>query len=102
MGIGLETNIQHPSFTRPNRTISITILFANAGNVDIPIPVRFLVSLEGAPIGLSVADLDLGIEELKLEFKEINGPEHVLRPGANGSVTIYTKAIRPLSFKLLD
>ena len=98
----LELNIQRPASTRPNRIISFTIQFTNDGNVDIPCPQRFFVSIDGAPVGFSVSELDEGKEDLLLLFEEINGPPGILRPGATGSVIIYTKAIANLRFGLLN
>jgi hypothetical protein len=41
-------------------------------------------------------------QDLHLEFKESKGPPNVLRPGATGSITFYTKAIAPLTFMLAE
>jgi len=98
----LQTNIQHPASTRPNRIIAMTIHYANSGNIDIPVPTRFLVSLEGAPVGYNVPDLGNEKEELFMEFAELNGPQNVLRAGATGTITVYAKASANLQFKLLE
>jgi hypothetical protein len=97
----LVTTITHPATSRLNRIVPITIHYANQGNVDIPTPFRFLISLEGAPLALDVTELNPGFLELILEFSEANGPPGVLRPGATGSVTVYTQATAPLRFRLL-
>lgn len=98
----LNTNIQHPPNTRLNRVVAITIQYANNSNIDIPIPTRLLISTGGAPLSYVPTQFILSNQELFLEFSELNGPLDVLRPGANGSLTIYTKAIAPLSFLLKE
>jgi hypothetical protein len=98
----IQATIQHPSSTRPDRVVAITIFFGNSGNVDLPIPTRFIYSLDGAPLGFSVAELSENKHELSLEFRETNGPPNILRPGATGAITIYTKATAPLNFLLSD
>lgn len=97
----LITTITHPATSRLGRIVPITIHYGNQGNVDIPVPFRFLISLEGAPLAFDVNDLNPGQLELILEFSEANGPPGVLRPGATGSVTVYTQARAPLRFRLL-
>jgi hypothetical protein len=98
----IQSTIQHPSSTRPDRVVAITIFFGNSGNVDLPIPLRFLYSLSGAPLAFSVEELKENKHELSLEFREVNGPPNILRPGATGAITIYTKATAPLNFLLTD
>ncbi len=97
----LVTTITHPATSRLNRIVPITIHYANQGNVDIPVPYRFLISLEGAPLSFDVTQLNPGFQELILEFSESNGPPGILRPGATGAVTVYTQATAPLRFRLL-
>ena len=98
----INTDIQHPSSTRPNRIVAISIHFANNGNVDIPAPGRLLVSLTGVPLSFDPEDFTAGKQEVYIEFKENNGPPGILRPGAQGTVTVYTKAtvIATLQFVL--
>jgi 6-phosphogluconolactonase (cycloisomerase 2 family) len=98
----VQVTVDHPATTRINRLNAMTIRFGNAGNVDIPVPTRMLYALAGAPLGFTVADLSLNQQELYLEFKEANGPPGILRPGATGAITIYTKAIAPMSFSLKE
>ena len=96
----LATNVNHPANTRLNRVVPITIYFTNQGNVDIPIQTRLFVSLRGAPLSFTVADLSEMKQELALEFREANGPPNVLRPGASGTITVYSFSSHPLRFRL--
>lgn len=98
----LLSNINHPPNTRRNRIVGITIQFGNAGNIDVPTPNRFLISLAGAPLSYDTANLDENLQELYLEFQEQNGPPGLLRPGAIGSLTVYTQAVRRLRFLLKE
>ncbi len=88
----IATNIQHPATTRPNWIVPITIHFANNGSVDIPAPGRLLVSLAGVPLSFNPQDFSENLQELYIEFVENNGPPGILRPGAQGSITAYSKA----------
>ena len=97
----LETNYEYPKSTRPGNLVLITLQFANGGNIDIPLPVRSMNSIFGAPVAFSISDLSYQYKDLYIEFKEPGGPEGVLRPGAISSVTIYTKAVNRLRFKLI-
>ena len=87
---------------RRNRVIAITVFFGNGSNVDQPVPTRFVYSTGGAPLSFTVDGLSENHQELQLEFKENNGPPDILRPGATGSITFYTKAVAPLTFVLSD
>jgi len=100
-GYVLETNYDYPASTRPGRIVAITLQFANGGNVDIPMPTRAFISKFKAPIAHSVGELQYDYHSLYLEFKEPGGPTSVLRPGAISSITVYTKAVRRLSFKVI-
>lgn len=96
----LAQNISHPSAVRVNRVVPITIEFGNAGNVDIPCPSRFLMSLRGAPLTFDADDFSENKQELFLEFNEPGGPPGILRPGAIGSITVYAFSSHPLFFYL--
>jgi hypothetical protein len=98
----VQVSVQHPPASRRNRVVAITIFFGNAGNVDLPIPTRFIFSKYGAPLSFTVDGLIENLQELPIEFKETNGPPNVLRPGATGAVTVYTKAVAPMNFILSD
>lgn len=86
----LGTVIQSPGQVRVGQSFLMDINFGNSGNVDIPLPGRLLVSVNKAPISLTRDGVSEGKTELYLEFKEVNGPQGILRPGATGSITIYT------------
>jgi subtilase family serine protease len=94
----LLTNILHPSSTRISSYEILTIQFTNAGNTDLVNPVLILHSVGGAPVGFKQADLALLKTDLTIPLQELNGPAGVLRPGAIGSVIIYTKAVSTLGF----
>ncbi len=100
----LATNIQHPSNTRPNTIFAIRIEYGNGGNVDIPVPTRLLVNTSGEPISTTTSGLADKKGELFLEFRELNGPPDVLRPGAFGYITIFTKsgAAGTMHFELIE
>ncbi len=98
----LMTSINYPAGVRPNRTLAMTIAFANGGNVDIPAPSRTLLAIDRAPVAKRLSDLRYEDPSLRLRFGEVNGPSDVLRPGVNSSITIYTKSTRRLRFKLIE
>jgi hypothetical protein len=97
----LETDALYPASTRINRIVSITIVYANNGNVDIQLPKRYLVSLGGAPVSFNT-DFNEALKKLLLEFKEAGGPPDVLRAGASGFIKMYSKAVAPLSFIITE
>lgn len=94
--IGFENNLSneayYPASVLINRSVVITIAYANTGNVDIELPRRFMVSLGGAPVSFS-PDLSENLQKLLLEYKELNGPQDILRAGASGAIKIYSKAV---------
>ena len=94
----LLTDILHPASTRISSTEVLTIEYTNAGNTDLLHPVLILHSIGGAPVGFSLAELSNHTTDLTIPLQELNGPPGVLRPGAIGSVIIYTKAIATLGF----
>jgi hypothetical protein len=101
-GPQLVTSINHPANTRPGNRMAMTIYFANAGTTDLPTPMKLLLSQGGAPIAQSPAGLTNGSTSLHLMLQEKNGPQDVLRPGATGSIVVYTQATNALSFSLYD
>ncbi|HET6994848.1 MAG TPA: CARDB domain-containing protein, partial [Chitinophagaceae bacterium] len=103
-GINALINIsaQYPPASRRNRVIAITVFFGNSGNVDLPVPTRFVFSRDGAPLSMTVEGLTQNLQELSLEFRENNGPPNILRPGATGSITFYTKSIANMYFIVSD
>ena len=103
--IGFENNLVeetfYPATTRRGRYVVITIAFANKGNVDIELPKRYMVSMGGAPINFT-PDLSDNLQKLLLEYKELNGPQDVLRAGAAGAIKVYSKSIAPLNFIITE
>jgi hypothetical protein len=106
----LNTSADYPSTIRITTAFAIQINFGNNGNVDIPIPNRILVSENGAPLSFSpISNIyNNTSSELYLEFREINGPANVLRPGSTGSIVVYSHGKRITSgqsdfiFKLIQ
>ncbi|HOY32699.1 MAG TPA: CARDB domain-containing protein [Bacteroidales bacterium] len=94
----LGVNIIAPPSSRPNRVTSFTIEFANLGNTNIYNPEVTVRSLTASPIALSVDQLVNMHHVLLVPLKEDNGPSGLLRPGVNGSVTIYAKTIAGLGY----
>jgi hypothetical protein len=54
------------------------------------------------PLSFTPEDFTANKKELFLEFEESGGPPGILRPGAQGIITVYTKAtmIETLRFVL--
>jgi len=86
----LGFDLQYPASVRGGRQFTMEINFGNSGNVDIPVPSRILISVLGYPVSLTPGGLSNNKSDLYLEFSEVNGPQGILRPGATGSITIYT------------
>ncbi|MBK9637154.1 MAG: hypothetical protein IPO63_04825 [Bacteroidetes bacterium] len=86
----LQIDVNSPSFARINTPLILFVNFGNAGNTDIPIPTKFLISENSVALALSPSDLVKNEEQLYLEFREFNGPTDVLRAGATGSIQIFT------------
>ena len=98
----LSSNIIAPSAVRVGRVVPITIQFGNNGAMDIPCPQRFILSVRGAPLGMTPDELPEMKQELLLLFEEPGGPPGILRPGATGSITIYTFSSHPLRFYIQE
>ncbi|MBO9563924.1 MAG: hypothetical protein J7621_14170 [Niastella sp.] len=98
----LGSDVVSPAQVRVGQLFVMELNFGNSGNVDIPVPSRLLVA--GVPIARTPEGLKEGKKELFLEFKELGGPAGILRPGATGSITIYTQGIAPGQqvYKLLE
>jgi hypothetical protein len=87
---GLNETVDHPANMLVNRVVPITIQYGNTGNVDIPVPSRFLISLNGEPLSFTIPGLNDGKQELYLKFQEIGGPPGILRPGSFCSISVYS------------
>lgn len=96
----LQVNITRPANVRAQAITSMTVEFINNGNTDIDVPTVTLTSLVGAPVGFTLANLNLNLTNLQLILREINGPSYVLRPGAGGSIVVYTKSSSALGFQI--
>ncbi len=100
-GYKLETDLEHPDQTTLGRIVPIHIYYANGGNIDIPTPERAVISLTKVPVAKTVEDLGFNLHSLLLRFEEPDGPSDILRPGVAGAITIYTKAIRHITLKII-
>ncbi len=92
---GLQVTVNHPFQERTGRNVPVTILFSNEGNVDIPIPTRLLTS-ETFPVSWVPDFPTYGNKELFIEFSEPGGPPGILRAGASGGITFFTRIIGPV------
>jgi hypothetical protein len=90
---GLQLGFNSPGSVIFGNSFSMTLLFGNSGNTDIPVPSKILISEGGLPISLTASGVQDNTTDLMVEFNELNGPPGVLRPGATGGILIYTKAI---------
>jgi len=54
--------------------------------------------VRGAPIATNASDLSQEFDQLLLELLEPGGPLDRLRPGINGSITVYIKASAGIAF----
>jgi hypothetical protein len=97
----LSANIVQPSSVGTNRVSTFRVEFSNSGNVDIENPEIVLNSVVGAPVSLDVPGLDLNLTTMTLPLEEVGGPPGVLRPGAAGSIVVYTKSVTGLGFVLV-
>lgn len=95
------TSIKHPAVARPNDLVAMQLEFSNEGNVDIPLTTRSLISRFQAPLGYAAEELIAEITGLNIPMLDNREPLDVLRPGAKGSITIYSKAIKRLRFTLI-
>ena len=89
---GLVTSVKAPGRVRINTSTTISIQYANDGNIDIPVPGFKLISEDKLPIAFTRKDLEKGQTELEFELRELNGPQHILRPGAVNTLYIWVNA----------
>ncbi len=101
MNKNLKVWITGPGQVRDRRQVAITIHFRNEGNVDLPVLNRPFISIGGAPLAHTAPELKLDLQQILIEMKEDGGPPGVLRPGAQGTITVYSLGIRELDFVLL-
>jgi hypothetical protein len=88
----LQVNLVAPTATGPNATIAVRVEFNNAGNTNLINPSRKVINLMQGPVSLLFSTLNIATSELELYFEELGGPPGILRPGANGSLIIYSKS----------
>lgn len=96
----LQVNVSRPSSSRPGRVFSMTVEYTNSGTCDIVNPVLILKSIAGAPISFTASGLSAGDTQLILDLQELNGPPNILRPGASGSIVVYSKSTTGLGYIL--
>jgi hypothetical protein len=85
----LQVVMSMPAKVGVGNVFPINIVFGNGGNVDIPIPTRFIVSEDSVPIALTIPDLSNNTYQVYVEFREAGGPANVLRAGASGVLVLY-------------
>ena len=94
--VGFDNNFevtdQHPRTARTNTTATITIIFRNTGNVDIPIQRRVFTSPKQVYINFAQSYTD-SLNNVLLECKEAGGPPDILRPGAIGYIKVYARIV---------
>ncbi len=92
------TAVKHAESVRMNALTAMTIEFSNEGNVDIPLTQRAVMSLFKAPLGLKADLPENTLQGVTITLLDSREPIQVLRPGARGSVKLFTRASRQLEF----
>jgi hypothetical protein len=87
----LVTEIIIPAKVFAGLPFIIQINYANPTNMDVPAQVRTLYNDKGVPIAFTQAELNTGTTSLYLELTEPGGPPGIIRPGASGTITVYSK-----------
>jgi parallel beta-helix repeat protein len=90
--LGLVTSVKSPGAMRIGTKTTVAVQFANEGNNDIPIPKFKLISLNKLPVALMKKDLEKNQTTVEFELHEVNGPQHIIRPGAVNSLYIWVWA----------
>ncbi|MGB0521697.1 MAG: CARDB domain-containing protein [Flammeovirgaceae bacterium] len=90
--IGVE--LDYPSAVRGgrgSRLVTIYVQYKNIGNVDVPLSDanRLLIG-QNVPVASTPEGLRMKLRAVTLEFMEAQGPESLLRPGASGTIIVYT------------
>ncbi|MBI1226857.1 MAG: hypothetical protein GC192_16615 [Bacteroidetes bacterium] len=89
----LDVELLQPSAMRYQSIYALYIEYQNNSNIDIPLPTGTLKSMLGAAVSFTVDGLMEDKTELPLELKEQpDGPSTILRAGAGGRITFYTRA----------
>ena len=90
----LQINVNSPTNALSVRVVPMSVIFGNAGNMDIPTPSRMLVSPDKLPVGLTIPALAAEKYEIYMEFEEQGGPPGILRAGATGTIAFYVYTTR--------
>jgi subtilase family serine protease len=95
----LQINVNSPANALSLSVVPMSILFGNAGNMDIPTPTRMLVSPDQLPVGMTIPALNDNKYEIYMEFEEQGGPPGILRAGATGTISFYVYTTRTSGVK---
>jgi len=96
----LGIDIVTPTVARPHRVTSFTIEYANIGHTDIKNPVIQVESHTDAPIARDPDNLGLGLKYIEIPLQIVGEPNNILRPGATGSIVIYTYTISGIGISI--
>ncbi|MDR1877349.1 MAG: hypothetical protein LBQ84_06965, partial [Flavobacteriaceae bacterium] len=96
----LSLNLIIPSNPRYNRTISLTLEYANLGLTNIENSIITITSLTGSPISFTTNGLQEHKVQLELSLPSVYQGK-ILKPGDNGAFTIYCNTINGLLFSIV-
>ena len=91
-GAQLVTSVSGPANVRVGRIYGFTITYANTGDADAVAPLLQIVAPADTLIGLVPDAADLDNSTLQLMALSPDGPAGVLRPGQQGTITVYFQA----------
>ena len=92
-GAHLVTTVSGPANVRVGRVYAFTITYSNTGDADAVAPLLQIEAPADTPIGLAPDAGDLSEQTVQVMALSPNGgPAGILRPGAQGTVTIYFQA----------
>lgn len=94
----LITYINAPGGVRGRRIVPVTIEFINNGDVDMENAVVYISCKGGAPVAATDKELKDAGTTLSVLLSEEGGPQGLVRPGARGSITVYTQSSGYLNF----
>lgn len=95
----LQISVNSPPNALSVSVVPMSIIFGNAGNMDIPTPTRMLVSPDQLPVGLTIPSLSDNKYEIYMEFEEMDGPPGILRAGSTGVISFYVYTTRTSGIK---